>query len=106
MLRHMVYPTWPVVMQYQAVISYQKLNLLMQGIIADNSKLFSVLQSKLDHLNSIWKSDTSWCTAAGQPYQTWKLSMEKQSKVKSPSLSVQQFQVQVVIPYCDTLISC
>ena len=41
------------------------LNLFLQKKIADfNSKLPFMLRSTLDHLNSIRKSDASWCTAA------------------------------------------
>ena len=40
-------------------------NLFMQKKIADFSKLPFMLKSTLDHLNSIRKSDASWCTAAG-----------------------------------------
>ena len=61
---------WLVLMVYQAVISYQKFPvplftyLFMQKKIADFSKLSFMLKNTLDHLNSIWESNASWCTAA------------------------------------------
>ena len=71
-----------------------------------------MLKSTLDHLNSIRESDASWGTAAG----TAILNLETEHGItikgsrgptvrKSPPLSVQQFQVQVAIPYLDTLIA-
>ncbi len=65
-----------------------------------------------DHLNSIRESDTSWCTAAETAISnletehgiTIKGSREPAVQ-KSPPLSVQQFRVQVAIPYLDTLIA-
>ena len=71
-----------------------------------------MLKSTLDHLNSIRDSDASWCTAA----ETAISNLETEHGItikgsrgptvrKSPPLSVQQFQVQVAIPYLDTLIA-
>ena len=116
MLRHMVHtPFWLVLMVYQAVISSEVLsalallNLFMQKKIADFSKLPFMLKSILDHLNSIRESDVSWCTAA----ETAILNLETEHGItikgsrgrKSPPLTVQQFRVQVAIPYLDTLIA-
>ena len=39
-------------------------NLFMQKKIADSSKLSFILKHTIDHLNSIWESDASWCAAA------------------------------------------
>ena len=100
----------------KAVISYQKfsvpLNLFMQKKIADFSKLPFMLKSTLDHLNSIRESDASWYTAA----ETATSNLETEHGItikgcrgptvmKLPPLSVQQFRVQVAIPYLDTLIA-
>ena len=71
-----------------------------------------MLKSTLDYRNSIRKSDASWCTTAETAISnleteygiTFKGS-RGQTVRKSPSLSVQQFRVQVVIPYRDTLIA-
>ena len=70
-----------------------------------------MLKSTLDHLNSIRESDASWCTAA----ETAILNLETEGITikgsrgptvqESPPLSVQQFGVQVAIPYLDTLIA-
>ena len=65
-----------------------------------------MLKSTLDHLNSIRESDASWCTAA----ETVISNLETEHGIiikgsrgptvwKSPPLSVQQFRVQVAIPY-------
>ena len=109
MLRHTVHtPFWLVLMEYQAIISYQKFSvtlLFMQKKIADFSKLPLMLKSTLDHLNSIRESDASWCTAA----ETAISNLETEHGItikgsrgptvwKSPPLSVQQFRVQVAIP--------
>ena len=88
------------------------LNLFMQKMIADFSKLPFMLKSTLDHLNSIRENDVSWCTAA----ETAISNLETEHGItfkgsrgpavrKSPPLSVQQFRIQVVIPYLDTLIA-
>ena len=70
-----------------------------------------MLTSTLDHLNSIRESDACWYKAAETAI--WNLETEygitiKVSKgpivQKLPPLSVQQFRVQVAIPYLDTLI--
>ena len=71
-----------------------------------------MLKSTLDHLNSIRESDGSWCTAA----ETAISNLETEHGItikgsrgptvqKSLPLSVQQFRVQVAIPYLDTLIA-
>ena len=71
-----------------------------------------MLKNTLDHLNSIRESDASWCTAA----ETAILNLETEHGItvkgsrgptvrKSPPLSVQQFRVQVAIPYLDTVIA-
>ena len=71
-----------------------------------------MLKSTLDHLNSLRGSDASWCTAA----ETAISNLETEHGIaikgsrgptlrKSPPLSVQQFLVQVAIPYLDTLIA-
>ena len=71
-----------------------------------------MLKSTLDHLNSIRKNDASWYTAA----ETAISNLETEHGItikgskgptvqKSPPLSVQQFRVQVAIPYLDTLIA-
>ena len=84
----------------------------MQKKIADFSKLPFVLKSKLDHLNSTRENDARWCTAAELAISN--LETEHGITIKgsrgptvrkSPPLSVQQFQVQVAIPYLDTLIA-
>ena len=88
------------------------LNLFMQKKIADFSKLLFMLKSTLDHLNSIRESDASLCTAAESAISN--LETEHGITIKgnrgptirkSPPLSVQQFRVQVAIPYHDTLIT-
>ena len=84
----------------------------MQKKIADFSKLPFMLKTALDHLNSIRESDASWCTAA----ETSVSNLETEHGItikgsrgptvrKSPPLLVQQFRVQVAIPYLDTLIA-
>ena len=71
-----------------------------------------MLKSTIDHLNSIRKSDGNWSTAA----ETVISNLETEHGItikgsrgptvrKSPPLSVQQFRVQVAIPYLDTLIA-
>ena len=71
-----------------------------------------MLKSTLDHLNSIRENDARWCTAA----ETTISNLETEHGItikgsrgptvrKSPPLSVQQFRVQVAIPYLDTLIA-
>ena len=84
----------------------------MQKKIADFSKLPFMLKSKLDQLNSTRENDTSWCTAAETAISN--LETEHGIKIKgsrgptvrkSPPLSVQQFQVQVAIPYLDALLA-
>ena len=93
-------------------MSLQLLNLFMEKKRADFSKLPFMLKSILDHLNSIRESDASWCTAA----KTSISNLETEHGItikgsrgptvwKSPPLSVQQFRVQVAIPYLDTLIA-
>ena len=88
------------------------LNLLMQKMIANFSKLPFMLKSTLDHLNSTRKSDASWCTAA----ETAISHLETKHRItikgsrgptvrKSLPLSVHQFRVQVAILYLDTLIA-
>ena len=71
-----------------------------------------MLKSKLEHLNSIRKSDASRCTAAKKAISN--LETEHGITIKgsrgpivrkSAPLSVQQFRVQVAIPYLDTLIA-
>ena len=70
-----------------------------------------MLQSTFDHLNSIRESDPSWCTAA----ETAISNLETEHGItikgsrrptvwKSPPLSVQQFRVQMAIPF-NTLIA-
>ena len=87
-------------------------NLFMQKKIADFSKVPFMLKSTLDHLNSIRECDASWCTAA----ETAISNLETEHGItikgsrgptirKSPLLSVQQFRLQVAIPYHDTLIA-
>ena len=68
-----------------------------------------MLKITLDLLSSIRESNASWCTAAEIELRetddgitingSWGLTVRK-----SPPLSVQQFRVQVAIPYIDTLI--
>ena len=78
----------------------------------DFSKRHFMLNSTLDHLNSIRESDASWCAAAGTVIS----HLETEHRItfkgsrgpivwKSPPLSVQQFRVQVAIPLLDTLIA-
>ena len=83
------------------------LNLFMQKKIADFSKLLFMLKSTLDLLNSIRESDTSWCTAAETAISNLETIKGSRGPTvqKSPPLSVQQFRVQVAIPYLATLIA-
>ena len=71
-----------------------------------------MLKSKLEHLNYIWESDASRCTTA----ETAISNLETEHRItikgsreptvrKAPPLSVQQFQVQVTIPYLDRVIA-
>ena len=48
----------------EVLSSLALLNLFMQKKIADFRKLPFMLKSTFNHLNSIRKSDASWCTAA------------------------------------------
>ena len=88
------------------------LNLFMQKKIADFSKLPFMMKSTLDHLNSTRESNGSWCTAAETATSNLKTEngiaikgIRGPTVRKSPPLSVQQFRVQVAIPYLDTLIA-
>ena len=86
------------------------LNLFMQKMVANFSKLYFMLKSTLEHLNSIRKSDVSWCTEAVLAISNLENGITiKGSRgptlQKSPLLSVQQFRVQLAIPYLDILIA-
>ena len=88
------------------------LNVFMQKKIADFSKLPFVLKSTLDHLipskgGGGGGGDASWCTAAETAISNLETEHGitiKASRVTSPPL-VQQFRVQVAIPYLDKLIA-
>ena len=117
MLRHMVYILLASGVSSSYLLSevlsaLALFNLLIQKKIADFSKLPLMLKCTLDRLNSIKESDISWCTAAEIAISN--LETEHGITIKgsrgptlrkSPPLSVQQFQVQVVIPCRDTLIA-
>ena len=61
-----------------------------------------MLKSLLDHLNSIWENDASWCTIAETAISNLEIDhgitikgSRGTNSTESPPLSVQQFQVEV-----------